>query len=274
MLRRLALPFAFACSLASGLIVSAAGCSDDDSGGSGPSAGDGGADAQPDVPVVVTNDTESKQSGKIIRAQTEDEGVPGATVTIAGKTATTNASGDYEIIVPRNAPYQMTVSAPEYFKLLEQEMIVKKETLDRGTTTLLPTATATFLAGFLPGRKAEKGIVVVKVNPQPPCTSEEGSTVAIDPPGEAKVVYFGGALPESSRTTVKAGTTFSAAIYDVDVGVPLKVAVTSPDCAQVPFPIEVGDVTYTGFQTAEPGDALSYVRVYIRDPLATDAGAD
>jgi len=68
----------------------------------------------------VTNDKESVQSGKIIRAQTTDQGVPNATVTIAGKSVATNASGDYEIVVPRSTPYSMTVTAEGYYKLLEQ----------------------------------------------------------------------------------------------------------------------------------------------------------
>ncbi|MBN9166415.1 MAG: hypothetical protein BGO98_29930 [Myxococcales bacterium 68-20] len=255
------------------LVTTAVACGDDD-GGSSANRADGGTGGQPDAAAVVTNDTESKQTGKIIRAQTEDEAVEGATITIAGKTATTNATGDYELIVPRNTPYQMTVAADGFYKLLEQEWILKKETLDRGTTNLLLTDTANLLAGLLPGRKSDKGLVVVKVNPQPPCTSEEGSTLTIDPPGEAKVTYFSGSLPNSQQTSVQAGTTFSAAIYNVDVGVPLKITVSSPQCAQVPFPVDVGDVTYTGFQKAEPGDALSYMRIYIKDPVVTDAGAD
>ena len=138
----------------------------------------------------------------------------------------------------------------------------------------MPVATADFLAGLLPGRNADKGLVVVKVNPQPPCASEEGATLTIDPPGEAKLTYFNGSLPQTSLTAVKAGSTFSAAFYNVEVGVPLKITVTSPECGQVPFPIDVGDVTYTGALTAEPGNALSYVRLYIKDPVVADAGAD
>jgi hypothetical protein len=259
--------------LASLVCVSIVACGDDDAAGSNPSGTDGGAGAQPDG-AVVANETEAKQTGKIIRAQTENDGVPGATVTAGGKSVTTNATGDYEIIVPRNTPYQMTVSAPEYFKLLEQEMILKKESLARGNTTLLPTATANLLAGLLTGRKAEKGLVVVKVNPLPPCASEEGSTLTIDPPGEAKLTYFNGSLPQTSLTAVKAGSTFSAAFYNVEVGVPLKINVTSPECAQAAFPIEVGDVTYTGALSAEPGEALAYIRVYTKDPVAPDAGTD
>jgi len=270
LLRRFA-PFT---TLACAAFATVVACSDDDPSTGSTPVPDAGGGAETDAPVVVTSDTESKQSGKIIRAQTEDEPIPNATITIAGKTATTNAAGEYEIIVPRKTPYQMTVAAEGYYKLLEQEWILEKETLERGNTNLLLTATANLLAGLLPGRKTDKGLVVVKVNAEAPCASEEGSTLAIDPPGEAKVAYFSGSLPDSQQAAVKAGTTFSAAFYNVEVGVPLTITVTSPSCAQRPFPIAVGDVTYTGVQKAEAGDALSYIRVFIRDPLAADAGAD
>ncbi len=254
--------------------VFAAACGDDDPGAGTIGAGADGGDAQVDAPAVVTSDDESKQSGKIIRAQTEDEGVEGATVTIAGKTVTTNAAGDYEIVVPRSTPYRMTVAGEGFYKLLEQEWIVKKEALERGSTNLLPTATANLLAGLLPGRDPAKGLVVVKVNPLPPCTTEEGATLAIDPPGDSKLTYFAGSLPSSQQTSVQAGSTFSAAFYNVDVGVPLSIVVQSPQCAQVAFPVEVGDVTYTGALSAEAGEALAYFRVYIQDAPIADAGAD
>ncbi len=268
MLRRLGFVF----TLASLVCASIVACGDDDDATVNDPSQDGGSDGQQDVAVASEN--EAKQTGKIIKAQTENEGVAGATVTAGNTSVTTNAAGDYEMIVPRNTPYRMTVSAPDYFKLLEQEVIVKTASLARGNTNLLPTATANLLAGLLPDRKAEKGLVVVKVNPLPPCTSEEGSVVTIDPPGEAKVTYFEGSFPKTSLTAAKAGATFSAAIYNVEVGVPLKVTVTSPDCAEVAFPVDVGDVTYTATLSAEPGEALSYMRVFIRDTAEPDAGGD
>lgn len=233
--------------------------------------GDGGADAPPDVPVVVTNDTETKQSGKVIQAGGDDP-VPGAQVTIAGKTATTNDNGDYELIVPRNQPYRMSVTADGYYSLFEQEWIVKTESLDWGNTNLLKSETANIATGLLPGRSKEKGLLLVKVNALPPCTSEEGTTLALDPPGEAKLSYFSSVLPDSSLTATKGGTTFSAIFYNVDVGVPLTVIANSPNCTQVAFPIDDGRVTYTGVQKAEPGDTLAYLRLYIRDAKPTDAG--
>lgn len=253
-----------------------AACSDDDTPTTpGGGTEDGGADVQPDVPVVVTNDKESKQSGKIIRAQTTDEGVPNATVTIGAKTAITNASGDYEIIVPRNTPYRMTVAADGFYRLVEQELILKKESLARGSTNLLPKQLADLLAGLLPGRDTAKGLLLVKVNPRPPCASEEGTTLTLDPPGDAKISYFSGSLPSTDQPSTKGGTDFSAIFYNVDINVPIKVVVHSPKCKNVDFPVEVGDVTYTGANTiAEGGESITYLRTYVQDPLPADAGTD
>ena len=214
---------------------------------------------------------EAKLSGKIIRAQTVDEGVPDATVRVADRAATTNASGDYELIVPRNAPYRMAVSAEGYYKLIEQEVILEKDVLNQGFTNLLPSVSANLVAGFFPGRSADKGLVVVKVSAEAPCASEEGSTITIDPPGDAKRIYFAGSLPDSQQAAVKAGSTFSAAFYNVEVGVPLKLRVESPRCKELAFPVDVGDVTYTGGLTAEAGEALSYMRLFLKEGLS-DAG--
>ncbi|HVJ91162.1 MAG TPA: carboxypeptidase regulatory-like domain-containing protein [Labilithrix sp.] len=250
---------------ASGLgLCAGAAC---DSATTAAGAPDAGHDAVP------LSDNEAKLSGKVIRAQTTDEGIAGATISVADKSVTTNASGDYEIIVPRNTPYGMTVAAEGYYKLLEQELILKKASLDQGVTNLLPTTTANLLLGLFPERRADKGIVVVKVHVRSPCASEEGATITVAPAGEAKVIYFAGALPDSQQTSVKAGSTFSAALYNVDVDVPLSFTVHSPNCQQARFPIDEGDVSYTGNITAEAGEALSYMRLYLED-RTTDAATD
>ncbi|HVH47026.1 MAG TPA: hypothetical protein VM925_32000 [Labilithrix sp.] len=246
------------------------GCSSDPAPAA-PGTNDGGGDANAEA--VVTGDNVSKQTGKIIAIQT-DEGIPGATVTIAGKSVVTNETGDYEILVPRNEPYRMTVVANGFYKLIEQEWMVRQATHDRGTTDLVKVETAEVLDALVGDRKPEKGVVLVKVYPRPPCDSEGGSTLTIDPPGEAKVLYFNGSLPDFSQHSVQAGTYISAAFYNVEVGVPVKVIVHSPKCLQAPFPIDVGDVTYTGNLTAEAGAAFAYMRVYIQEPSVNDAGSE
>lgn len=250
---RLFIPYA----LLSLVVAVSAGCKDDPATATPD-------DETPGGPApVVTNDSESLLSGRIIRAQTEDEAVPNATITIGASSTTTNVKGEFALLVPRNTPYRMTVAAEGYFKLIEQEQLVKTESLEQGDTSLLRTETANLLAGMLPGRDASKGIVVVKVAPKGNCLTEDGATLTLDPPGNAQLVYFGDLVPDASRTSVKGGTAFSALFYNVDVDVPLSVSVTSPPCAQVPFPVDVDEVTYTGSATAEAGDALTYVRLYL-----------
>jgi hypothetical protein len=246
-------------------------CSGGGSGGPGATGGtiDGGAEAAP--PVVPTA-TEARQSGRIVDVQSSDP-VPGATVTVEGKSATTNAAGQYELLVPRNKPYTMTVTSEGYHKLIEQELVHDKESLARGDTNLLSNQTALLLSAFLTGRKSDKGYIVVKAEPRPPCTSEDGATLAIEPVGEAQLTYFGQQLPDRTRTSVLAGTPISAVFYNVDVGVPLTIKVTSPTCEQQAFPATVGDVTYTGGLRAEAGDVIAYSRVYLQ-ALKTDAGTN
>jgi hypothetical protein len=217
--------------------------------------------------------TEAKQKGVILDA-IDKFGVAGATVTVAGKSVTTNADGTYEIVVPRNVPYTMSVTEPEHYKLNEQEWIVKKDFFDRTDTSLLSTTIANLLASFLPPRDPAKGLLVVKVNPLPPCDTEQGSLLAIEPVGASKVTYFSGGRPNKNTTSTEKGEAFSAAFSDVDINVPIKVTVNSPLCEQLPFPIDYQDVTYTGVQKTEPGNVLSYIRVFIGPKKATDAGTD
>jgi hypothetical protein len=275
MLPRQAIVFGLSCASMMGVLAFMA-CNDDatpnpvvlDSGATADSAPD------LDVTVTVTSDAQSKQIGTIIQAQTTDQGVGDASVSIADGAVFTNANGQYQIIVPRNTPYQMIVAADGFYKLHEQEYFVTIDTLDRGVTNLLASSTADFLASLLPGRDNTKGLLLVKVNPRPPCVTEEGSTITIDPAGNSKLSYFSGPLPSSAQLSTKGGTDFSAVFYNVDVGVPIKVLVTSPSCKQVAFPVVVGDVTYTGeHATVEGGESLTYVRTYIQDPVgAADAG--
>lgn len=252
------------------MMAAAAACGDDATTPSSPQR-DAGTTNETGPVVVGTN--EVKQTGKIVRAQATSEMVEGATITVAGKTAITNASGAYEIAVPKDQPVQMTVTAPDYFKLIEQEWILKTD-LDRGETQLLKTGTANLLAGVLnPPRDPSKGLLVVSVRVQPPCASEEGTTLTIDPPGQAQLSYVGkSGLPDSTLSSVQKGAAFSAIFYDVEPGVNVRVTANSPSCEQVAFPLEADGVTLTGNQKTEAGESLSFLRVYLGPAKSVDAG--
>jgi len=213
------------------------------------------------------------QTGRIIDAIGKT-GVAAAVVTIAGQSVTAGDDGTYAIGIPKNVPYSMTVTAPDHFKLDEQEWIVKTDLFDRGDTSLLSSATAMFLGGLLPAHDAAKGLLAVRVYPLAPCTSEQGATLTLSPAGTSKLTYFKGSLPNASATSTTKDETFSGAFTDVEPGVPLTVTVSSPDCEQIPFPVDYDGVTLTGQQKTEPGDVISYIRVFIGPKKITEAGTD
>lgn len=250
--------FAFVSSVALLVIASSAatassGCSSSSS--SDPGAGDAGAD-------TATTPGAAKQKGRIIDG-VDKFGVAGATVTIAGKSVVTKEDGTYEIEVPRDKPYRMSVTEAEHWKLNEQEWIVKKDLFDRTDTSLLSISIGNLLVSFIGTRDMAKGVLFVRVNPLPPCDSEQGAKVALETPGASKVTYFMGGRPDKTATSTTKDEAFSALISDIDVGVPLKVIIDSPTCAQMPFPVDYQDVTYTGGQQAEAGMTLSYIRTFI-----------
>lgn len=267
---------------ASGLVAAAAlgaavACSSSTSNDTpatpGTAEGGGTNDAPSESAAEAATVNGPAQKGRIIDALGKT-GIASAVVTIAGQTATTGDDGTYVITMPKDVPYSMTVTAPDHFKLDEQEWIVKTDLVDRGDTSLLATSTAGFLQSLLPARDAAKGLLAVRIYPLAPCTSEQGATLALDPPGTSKVTYFKSTLPDKSATSATKDENFSAAFSDVDTGVPLKVTVTSPDCEQVAFPIDYSGVTLTGQQKAEPGDVISYIRVFIGPKKISDAGTD
>jgi hypothetical protein len=261
--------------IASLAFAAAVACSSSSDGGEapdGPGAEAGGTDAQaeaaPDAPF-----TGPTQKGRIIDAVGKS-GVAGAVVTVGGKSVTANEDGTYAIGITKDVPTSMTVAAADHFKLDEQERIVKSDLFDRMDTSLLSTATAGLLASFLPMRDPAKGLLAVRVYPLPPCVSEAGSTLALDPPGTAQVTYFSGGLPSKTAKVTSKDESFSGVFTNVDPGVALKVVVDSPICEQLAFPVDYGGVTLTGVQQAEVGDVVSYIRVFLGPKKVADAGTD
>ncbi len=260
----------FLVSLSCGVAVLA--CGDDDNGGRTGVDGGGGTEGGTDG---SSGGSPAKQTGKIVVAL-QNVPLSGATVTIGSSTAQTKADGTYEIGITKGPALQMQVTAEDYYKLFEQEYVVKADTFDRGETSLLSKAIANTLVSFLQGRDPAKGLLIVKVQPTAPCDSEEGTIVALDPPGSSMVRYISGGIPSNSQSSAKKGESFHAVIYNVDLGAPVNVKLTSPLCKQKAFPVDVDNVTYTGKnQKVEGGEVLSFMRVFLGDKQeGTDAGSD
>ena len=256
-------------------VAAAVACSSSSDGGGaqvqpGTEAGGGDAQAEASPDGGFAGPT---QTGRIIDAVGKD-GVTGATITAGGKSVPANADGTYAIGITKEVPSSMSVTAPDHFKLNEQEWIVKTDLFARGDTSLLSTSTANLLATFLPPRDAAKGLLAVRIYAIPPCESEAGATLAIEPAGTAQVTYFASGLPSKTATVTSKDESFSGVFTNVDAGIPIKVIVSSPSCEQLAFPIDYGGVTLTGVQKAEPGDVVSYIRVFVGPKKVADSGAD
>jgi hypothetical protein len=262
----------FVLSLSCGLAVLA--CGDDDNGGRTGTDG-GGSEGGTDGSSGEGGGGAAKQTGKIVVAL-QNVPLPGATVTIGSASAQSKPDGTYEIGITKGSPLQMQVTAEDYYKLFEQEYVVKTDTFDRGESSLLSKAVASTLVSFLQGRDDKKGLLIVKVQPVAPCDSEEGTVVSLDPPGSSMVRYISGGIPSNSLTAAKKGESFHAVVYNIDLGAPVNVKLTSPLCKQKAFPVDVDNVTYTGKnQKVEGGEVLSFMRVFLGDKqAAADAGDD
>jgi hypothetical protein len=252
--------------LVASVAISVAACADeDDDAAPGPKAGI--RTIEPDAAPEAT------QRGRVIVARSEAP-LEGATVTVGSRSATTATDGTYAILVPRRTPYATVVTAPDHYKLLEEEWSVDGDVV-RGDTNLLSNQLAGLLAGLLPARDPAKGVLAVRVYGVRGCADEGGATLTISPQGAAEVRYFSGGIPSASATSVTKGESISAVFTNVDPSVPVAVHATSPACTELAHPLTEDGVTFTGVVRTEPGETLAYARVFLGPGSApVDAGTD
>ncbi len=246
-------------------------CSSDDTNNNGDAGGgnDAGGEAAGNM---------ATQTGRIVDFDNSAP-VKGATITLSplNITTTTDNKGAYSVSVPKGTPYTMSVTAPTYLKLIEQEWQLSGDT-DRGDTSFVSTATESTLQLTLSGYDSSLAVLSVQAIATGSCTSVTGATIAIEPPGQSKVKYFAGGFPSNTATAVTDGQLPSVIIYNIDPTAPFKVVVTPPDadagadagpassCKAAAFPFvdpKLATVTYTGNVTVEPTDAASFMRVYM-----------
>ena len=210
----------------------------------------------------------AKQKGKMVELG-QTVGVVGATVDLGGHSAVTMGApnkGAYEIAVPINTPYFMTVTEPGHVKLIEQEWQLSAD-YDRMTTGMVDVGTQGMLQGALPGFDTTKGVLGVGITKSAggACASEAGATIALAVPGNSKVRYFKAGFPDGMTMAVLDGqNTPSAVIYNIDVGADLTLNVTPPTgCMKDAFPHTEGAITYTGKAKVEAG-ASAFTRVFVK----------
>lgn len=210
------------------------------------------------------------QSGEIIFGQQYSTG--SATIRSGTMQTTTDPNGYYALDVPLFQPFTMTVTAPTYVTLDEQEWLVSGD-VDRGTTNIMSTTTFdTIKAQLVPPSDDALGMLQVVVKRSGSCASTTGTTLGVPDSsadgGGAQVAYFSFGYPSTSTTSVIDGQVPSAIIYDLPLGVFSNITVTAPPgCTLESFPVvdsTLTRLTYTGKVKLEASAAtISFMRVFL-----------
>ncbi len=234
------------------------GCSS--SGGGVAAQGDGGG-GDAGVP------TQTGKMSQYMPCSTTVTPVAGATVAIAGKTATTGADGTYSIEVPTGTPFTMTVTAPEYVQLIEAEDTVTGS-YDRGNTKLILSDTASLLSSALANYEPDGGLLTIELVKTGTCTDLGGTTVQITPSGHANALTQYPATcgsPVGPDAFATDGVFPAAVIYNLTPGTQT-VSATSPKCTQIPYPYTdpATGLTYDGKVTTQAGTGTSFTRVFLK----------
>jgi hypothetical protein len=184
-------------------------------------------------------------------------------VSAGDQVVTTAADGSYAFAVKKGEAFAMSVTAPDYAKLVEQETVLDAD-FHRGKTSFVSSGTASLLLGTLDGYDASLGVLSVQLLPSGGCTSEAGTRVKVSPEGSASVRYVLHGIPTSRADSAAANEFPTAVIYNVEPGVPLTVSVEAGQCTQTAFPIDRDGVRYTGAVTTEAGSVTSFARIFLQ----------
>jgi hypothetical protein len=234
------------------------------------SSGGGGTGPAPSATTTSpSGPTTAAQKGQITDFES-GKPIAGATVVANDATTTTDAQGNYSLVVHQNEAFEMTVTAPGYVKLIEQQTTLTAD-YDRGKTTIVANGLASLLQNTLTGYDATKGILSVAVLPTGGCKTEDGSTIKVSSE-DAKVKYFVAKLPSNTQTTVHGGEFPSAVIYNLPTNTPITVTIESPSCTQAGFPFtNANGIQFLGTVVTEPGGdpstgqaATSFQRIFLQ----------
>ena len=189
--------------------------------------------------------------------------ISGVMVSGAGQTTTSDAAGLFALSVTQDIPLMISLTAPTYARVFSQALSLSSS-FDIGALVMITTATNLALQKALTGYDPSRGAIVVQalLTPGGLCTSEGGAIISTTPAGI--VTYFSGGAPNATIMSVVANETPSAIVYNLPPGIPITLTVTHPRCSQLPYPVTLGAITFTGEMQVEAGDALTASRVFLR----------
>jgi hypothetical protein len=168
--------------------------------------------------------------------------VAGATVSVGGQLATSDALGHYAIPVETGAPFPTEVSASGYVDVNDQ-WAVYAQAATRSPTVLVSTASEAAIAEQLDAYDPTLGALMIEVLAIGDCHDVTGAQIQPSQ-ASARIAYFAGNLPASGSNGVTSASAPWAIVYNLPPGAPVDVTVTSPTCATADRPVNLATVTY------------------------------
>jgi hypothetical protein len=202
------------------------------------------------------------QQGHVIDFVTKAP-VAGATVKAGDQTVTTASDGAYSFSMAPGVPFSMSITGANRATTVFQERALLAD-VDDGAVNSVDEPSAKLLRSALPGYDESLGSISAFVISQGKCPTSDGATIAVSPAGAAKIVYFENGLPSATRTTVSQNELPSAVIYNVQPGADVTLSVTKDSCEQQAYPLQVGNIEYTGGIPVQAGDATTYAGLYLK----------
>lgn len=194
-------------------------------------------------------------------------GSAGWNVAAAGVTAQTNSKGAYELAIPKDTAFNISVTDPGngYLGLWDQEAKLSGD-FDRGKLRFVEKSTGDTLIQSLQADPT-KGVVTIELDAVEgsACASvtdfPAGAKITVDQ-SNAKIVYQSGGLPAADKTEVQKAENPAAIAINATPDADLKVTVTYDKCKQKAFPVSVGNITYTGALKPKGNYTLSVYRIF------------
>jgi hypothetical protein len=232
-----------------------------------------GAEADPGRPKPgLPTPPQLMQGMGLLRGDVTDlqgKAVPDATVSVleTGAQTTSDGEGHYQLMVTAGSTITVRTEAAGFAPGLANAVIVADGQTSTGHDLALVSkehlAALAQLAGTGP---MDRGVVAVTIKSMSGACQPEGGLVAIEPRAFGRVVYArpdADATPEPSLTAMQAGSTRVGAwiLGVVPPGAYYSLSFSKPGCNPLPFPVEVGQRSYTGALPIQAG-AVSHALVF------------
>lgn len=213
-----------------------------------------------------TSGNTAKFSGQIV-GFASGTGEAGWNVEAGGVTAQTNAKGAYELALPKDTAFNLSVkdSAGGHLSLWDQETKISGD-FDRGKLRFVEKATGDALISALKA-DATKGVVTIEMVAMDgsACASvadfPAGAKIKVDQ-ASATLIYQSGNLPDGTKTEAQKAESPAATVINVTPDAALNVTVEYTKCKQKAFPVTDGAITYTGALKAKAPNTISVYRVF------------